>query len=293
MVDHAVRCAIGADAGSGRPGSRAARRPARDGRPPGGGLMQKRYGLALFAGLAIILAACGGGGGSAAPSAGASGALTPIKVGVVTDVGQLEDKSFNQSSNEGAKAAATEAGGTHDVIVTQAISDYAANIQTLIDADFDVIVTVGFLHRDRHRQGGQGQPGHQVRRCRPGHLRRRRTAIPMRRSPARATPPRSCRTTRASSSPRPSPAISPASSPASLTKSGTIGAVGGTNVPAVVNYWRGYENGAKSVKADVEGPLPGDRPEPGDRLQRSGQGQDDRGPVHRTRALTSSSRSPA
>jgi basic membrane protein A len=38
----------------------------------------------------------------------------------------------------------------------------------------------------------------------------------------------------------------------SITKSGTIGAVGGTNVPAVVNYWRGYENGAKSVKPDVK-----------------------------------------
>ena len=39
---------------------------------------------------------------------------------------------------------------------------------------------------------------------------------------------------------------------ASITESNTIGAVGGTNVPAVVNYWRGYENGAKSVKPDVE-----------------------------------------
>ena len=39
---------------------------------------------------------------------------------------------------------------------------------------------------------------------------------------------------------------------ASITESNTIGAVGGTNVPAVVNYWRGYENGAKSVNPDVE-----------------------------------------
>ena len=39
---------------------------------------------------------------------------------------------------------------------------------------------------------------------------------------------------------------------ASISESGTIGAVGGTNVPAVVNYWRGYENGAKSVNADIK-----------------------------------------
>src|SRR5207247_7055226 len=30
----------------------------------------------------------------------------------------------------------------------------------------------------------------------------------------------------------------------------TVGAVGGTNVPAVVNYWRGFENGVHSVKSD-------------------------------------------
>ncbi len=128
-------------------------------------MRNRSIGLTLFSGMAILVAACGGGAtpspsASTAPPASApastepsgeastppsAAALTPIKVGVVTDVGQLEDKSFNQSSNEGAKAAATESGGSHDVIVTQAISDYAGNIQTLVDADFDVIVTVGFL----------------------------------------------------------------------------------------------------------------------------------------------------
>ncbi len=104
--------------------------------------MQKRFGLTLFAGLAIIVAACGPG---AADQRAVGSSSTALKVGVVTDVGQLEDKSFNQSSNEGAIAAAEATGGEHDVIVTQAIADYAANIQTLVDEDFDVIVTVGFL----------------------------------------------------------------------------------------------------------------------------------------------------
>jgi basic membrane lipoprotein Med (substrate-binding protein (PBP1-ABC) superfamily) len=104
--------------------------------------MHKRLGLTLFAGLAILVTACGPGTASVAPTAAPpsvappsdtpsdapstepSAALTPIKVGVVTDVGQLEAKSFNQSSNDGAKAAAAAVGGTHDVIVTQNISDY-------------------------------------------------------------------------------------------------------------------------------------------------------------------------
>ena len=124
--------------------------------------MQNRLGLTLFAGLAIFVAACTSGGAHdrsvgrahrTRPTRGAvrravgepSSALTPLKVGVVTDVGQLNDKTFNQYSNEGAKAAAEAIGGEHNVIVTQAISDYGANIQTFIDQDFDVIVTVGFL----------------------------------------------------------------------------------------------------------------------------------------------------
>ena len=71
--------------------------------------------------------------------------MEPLKVGVVTDVGQLEDKSFNQASWEGAEAGAAAVGGTADVIVTQNISDYKQNIQTFVDQGFDVIVTVGFL----------------------------------------------------------------------------------------------------------------------------------------------------
>ena len=48
----------------------------------------------------LVLAAC-------APAATATQApAAKLKIGVVTDVGQLEDKSFNQASYEGAKAAA-------------------------------------------------------------------------------------------------------------------------------------------------------------------------------------------
>ena len=94
---------------------------------------KRSLGLTLFGGLAILVAACGGGAyaepGGLRPAAVAAGSVDrpstarhrsrrvdadlvePLKVGVVTDVGQLEDKSFNQSSNEGADAAAERRGG--------------------------------------------------------------------------------------------------------------------------------------------------------------------------------------
>jgi len=68
----------------------------------------------------------------------------PLCVGLVTDVGEVDDKSFNQSAWEGAQLAASELGASVDYIETQAAKDYAANIALFADSGCDVIVTVGF-----------------------------------------------------------------------------------------------------------------------------------------------------
>jgi basic membrane protein A len=235
-------------------------------------MRNRSLGLTLFGALAIVVAACGPGAtqspsasvaapstapstaGSAEPSVGASpsgAALTPIKVGVVTDVGQLEDKSFNQSSNEGAKAAAEQSGGSHDVIVTQAISDYAQNIQTFIDQDFDVIVTVGFLIGTDTAKAAKANPDVKFIGVDQG------VCVDANGDP---DPTFACAGDAATLLPNYQGIVFAEAQPGylagiiagSLNKSGTIGAVGGTNVPAVVNYWRGYENGAKSVKPDIK-----------------------------------------
>lgn len=65
-------------------------------------------------------------------------------VGLVTDVGKVDDKSFNQSAWEGAKQAETDLGAYVQYIETADSKDYAKNIATFGDANYDVIVTVGF-----------------------------------------------------------------------------------------------------------------------------------------------------
>lgn len=65
-------------------------------------------------------------------------------VGLVTDVGKVDDKSFNQSAWEGVKQAETELGAHVQYIETADSKDYAKNISTFADAGYDVIVTVGF-----------------------------------------------------------------------------------------------------------------------------------------------------
>jgi len=233
-------------------------------------MRSRSLGLTLFSGLAFLVAACGNGGATASPSAAtepptetaaptetAMASESPgqsfeaLKVGVVTDVGQLEDKSFNQSSNEGAEAAAEMIGGDHDVIVTQNISDYGANIQTLIDNDFDVIVTVGFLIGTDTAIAAKANPDTTFIGVDQG------ICVDENGEPDSTF---TCAGDAAALLPNYQGIIFAEAQPgylagivaASLSESGTIGAVGGTNVPAVVNYWRGYENGAKSINPDIE-----------------------------------------
>ena len=65
-------------------------------------------------------------------------------VGLVTDVGEVDDKSFNQSAWEGVKRAEAELGAIVNYVETKDAKDYAANIALFADKNYDVIVTVGF-----------------------------------------------------------------------------------------------------------------------------------------------------
>lgn len=65
-------------------------------------------------------------------------------VGLVTDVGQIDDKSFNQSAWEGVQLTESELGANIDFIETRDATDYAENIGLFVDNNYDVIVTVGF-----------------------------------------------------------------------------------------------------------------------------------------------------
>ena len=67
-----------------------------------------------------------------------------ICVGLVTDIGKINDRSFNQSAWKGVQQAAKELGVTVNYIETVDRKDHAKNIAVFGDAGYDVIVTVGF-----------------------------------------------------------------------------------------------------------------------------------------------------
>jgi basic membrane protein A len=116
--------------------------------------------LALGATAAFILSACTGGGATTAPSAATtapeseapSEAASPSASGgaavewtacVAFDTGGLGDKGFNDLAKKGLEDAAA-AGFTTFFSEAQGATDYAANIQRLIDQNCQSIVTVGF-----------------------------------------------------------------------------------------------------------------------------------------------------
>ena len=91
---------------------------------------------------ATVVAACGGGGtggGSAAPSG------KQIQIGLVTDVGGLNDKSFNQAANTGRLNAEKDFSLKTQVIESKKQEDYVPNLTTFAQQNYDLVIAVGFL----------------------------------------------------------------------------------------------------------------------------------------------------
>ena len=109
-------------------------------------MRNQTLGLSALFVLSLVVTACGGSSADIK------------KVGLVTDVGTLEDKSFNEASWAVPRPARPPLGGTASNIVTKAPADYAANIQTFVDQGYDVIVTVGFAMGDATTAAAKANP---------------------------------------------------------------------------------------------------------------------------------------
>ncbi len=95
------------------------------------------------------------------PAAAQDGGECEWKIGLVTDVGELNDQSFNESAWIAIQEAAEELGlgeECYTYIETQDTADYAQNIGTLIDDGFQIIVTSGYLLGTATRVAAQEYP---------------------------------------------------------------------------------------------------------------------------------------
>jgi len=151
---------------------------------------------------------------------------------LVTDVGRVNDGTFNQFAYEGMERAAEDFGLDVTFIETTAQTDYQANIETCLNDEYDAVVTVGFLIADATRAAAEANPdtyfigvdqffadplpnlvGIQFREDQAGFLVGALAAL--------------------------------------MTESGTIGGVYGIDIPPVVKFRNGYEQGALYINPDL------------------------------------------
>ncbi len=156
-----------------------------------------------------------------------------LKVGLVTDVGKVNDGTFNQYAYEGLKRAGDELGVEIAYVETQAPTDYEKNLQQFADQGFDMIIGVGFLMGDAVKAAAAKNPNikyaivdNAYDNTAPTNLRGLVFAEDQAGYLAGVLA-------------------------ASMSKSGTVAAVGGIEIPPVQKFLLGYEAGAKSVNPDI------------------------------------------
>lgn len=174
-------------------------------------------------------------------------------VGLVTDVGEIDDKSFNQSAWEGVQQAADELGAQTDYIETRDATDYNANIALFGDNGYDVIVTVGFALGEATLQASQTYPDVDfigVDQFVPGEMPTNEDGDPLYPTWEGQWPPPNVT---GLIFPEDQSGFVAGALAGMLTESNTIAAVLGTDlVPPVVAFKEGYEAGASYVNEDVE-----------------------------------------
>ena len=119
--------------------------------------------------LAAVAAGCGGdddeddeaGGGDTAAAETGTEEGAPgegMRVGLVTDIGGLNDRGFNSLANQGLERAAEELGVEIRVLESQSDADYIPNLSTLAEEGFDLIISVGFLMGEATHQAAEEFP---------------------------------------------------------------------------------------------------------------------------------------
>ena len=157
-------------------------------------------------------------------------------VGLVTDVGKVDDRSFNQSAWEAVQRAQKELAATAQYIETTDAKDYGKNIGTFAEERYDVIVTVGFALGEATQAAAARFP--EVRFI----------GVDQAQDPKAARP-----NLVGLVFPEDQAGFLVGALAAMTSKTGKIGAVLATDaVPPVWRYGEGFRAGAKHARPDVE-----------------------------------------
>jgi basic membrane protein A len=172
-------------------------------------------------------------------SAPAARAQDEFRIGLVTDIGPVDDRSFNQSAWEGVQMAAEKLGGFADFIETTDPEDYANNLRLFADQDYDVIVSVGFALGDATYEAARQYP--------ETHF----IMVDVDAALLMANKGEQLPNLTGLIFPEDQIGFLIGVLAARLTRSGIIGAVLPTDLPPVVRFREGFEAGARFAKPDI------------------------------------------
>ena len=185
--------------------------------------------MAMACVLMLFLTGC-----SPSPKGPDCGSDEVLCIGLVTDVGSIKDKSFNQSTWDGVKQAESKFGAHTGYIETKDAKDYMTNVELFAGKEFDIIVTVGFGLGETTLGAAAKYP----------HIK----FIGVDQFQPKAIPNVAGLIFHEDRAGFMAGALA-----AMLNKSGTIAAVLGTDlVPPVVAFKKGYETGAKYINPDIK-----------------------------------------
>jgi len=96
--------------------------------------------------VAVLTLAIGAGTGSARSDVAAAPAT--FRVALVTDIGGLDDRSFNFLANKGLQDAKKQLGVEGRVFISKSNADYIPNLSTAARQGYNLVISVGFLMGD-------------------------------------------------------------------------------------------------------------------------------------------------
>jgi basic membrane protein A len=207
--------------------------------------LQRLYWLAVASALLLTLSAVAGLAGCA----GATPTPPPrLMVGVVLDTGGIDDRSFNEYTLKGAREAAAAAGLDFSYLPSQSTSDFEKNIESLIAEGADLVITVGFPLGEATAKAARRHPDVHFAIVDNAYF------------PGFGCPNtvEDCYTQAGGLSNITSLMFAEDELgylagvlAACMSKSGTLASVAGMEIPPVVRFVTGFQNGARSVDPNV------------------------------------------
>lgn len=185
--------------------------------------MLKRWFLRMCCGLVMLLGAA------------VVLAQTPktLKVGLVTDVGKVDDRTFNEFAYKGMMRAVNEWHLSSAFLETQQPTDYEKNIEQLVAAGHEMIITVGFMLGDATKKMAQKYPKVQLAIVDFAYTPPLENVVGLMFAEDQA-------------------GFLAGALAGLMTKSKTVGMVAGKDIPPVVRFRKGYEAGVKHVCEDCQ-----------------------------------------